>query len=241
MTDTGTRYTEWEYRPSCCHRDFFKNTAYKTASCLLPGKSKAAWHQASTNRGKVTMKQGEHTLVQQIGSKGYYGKVRLGVESVDPVCISVDFDAMCGQDWRIGTTLRIVYAWDLYRRSHTDTNGLDVRVLEITGKPADSTNLVVAFVAANALWKALEWTPPKPPVFDPKQGVSRSQNTDGCSVTCCSLPLLLTLLESHPLRRCKEKQWPPGGRQNFLQPICSISNFATPPGPRQLPVQFLSG
>lgn len=109
-------------------------------------------------------------LAQQIGSKGYFGKIRLAVEPVNSMTITVAFDETYCQDWRIGTEFGIVYGWELYRRSQPVMKGLRVQVVEICGKPADTTNLVVAFVAAHALWDALEWAPPKAPVFDPKGG-----------------------------------------------------------------------
>jgi hypothetical protein len=116
------------------------------------------------------MAQEEFTLIQQVGGKGYYGKVRLGVDTADSVGITIHLDETSGNDWRVGAEFGIVYGWEIYRRHQPKVKGLSVRVLEITGKVIDTTNLVIAFVAANALWKALVWTPPKPPVFDPKTG-----------------------------------------------------------------------
>lgn len=116
------------------------------------------------------MKHGEFTLIQQLGSKGYYGKVRLAVDPVDTLSVVIDFDEACGHDWHTGAQFGVIYGWELYRRSQPLMKGLKVRVLEITGKPADTTNLVIAFVASHALWKALEWSPLKPPTFDPKSG-----------------------------------------------------------------------
>jgi hypothetical protein len=116
------------------------------------------------------MKEGEYTLIRQSGSKGYYGTVRLAVGALDSVSMSIDFAETCGHDWRIGTQFGLMYGWELYRRSLPETKGLKVRVHEIAGKPADTTNLVMAYVAACALWEALEWSPPKPPVFDADGG-----------------------------------------------------------------------
>ncbi len=116
------------------------------------------------------MRQGEFTLFQQVGGKGYYGKVRLECEPLDhPECI-IKFDTCCSPEWRIGTEFGIMYGWELFRRSCPEIKGLSVRVLEIRGQFADTTNLVMAFVSANALWKALDWLPPKPPSLDPKTG-----------------------------------------------------------------------
>lgn len=117
------------------------------------------------------MRQGEFVLIQQAGSKGYYGEVRLQVELLDQRGCDIQFDTSCIEEWRIGVEFGIVYGWELFQRSHPERKGLSVKVLKIKGQFADTTNLVMAFVSANALWKALEWLPPKPPSFDPKTGV----------------------------------------------------------------------
>ena len=116
------------------------------------------------------MRQGEHALTQQVGSKGYYGEVRLAVDLRDDPGYAIDFDRACVPEWKVGVEFGIVYGWELFRRNCPGAKGLSVKVLEIKGKPADTSNLVIAFVSANALWKALEWTPPKLPTLDPKTG-----------------------------------------------------------------------
>jgi hypothetical protein len=117
------------------------------------------------------MKNGEFVLAKQLGSKGYYGRIRLAVEPTISRMLTVDFQAGTEQQWRSGAEFGIVYGWELYHRGHPAVGGLQVRVLEIHSQPVDTTNLVIAFVAANALWNALEWLPTRLPTFDLKNGI----------------------------------------------------------------------
>lgn len=116
------------------------------------------------------MSQGEYTFRHQQGAKGYYGIVRLEVTTSEGRGLTIAFDEKAALDWRIGVQFGITYGWEIFTSRQPNGKRLDVRVLEITGQAVDTTNLLIAFVAANALWKALEWTPPKPPAFDPKTG-----------------------------------------------------------------------
>jgi hypothetical protein len=116
------------------------------------------------------MKHGEHALFKQVGGKGYYGKVGLTVELLDRPGLIIDFAPACTADWSVGVQFGIVYGWELFGRAYPEAKGLSVEVVEIEGKPVDTTNLVMAFVTASALWNALDWSPPKPPVLDAKTG-----------------------------------------------------------------------
>src|SRR5262249_44560392 len=102
--------------------------------------------------------------------KGYYGKVHLEVQSQDTSGCIVNFIDKCDLYWRVGVEFGIVHGWELWQSHQSHRRGLFVKVLEVTGQMVDTNNLVIAFVAAYALWKALGWTPPKPPSFDPKTG-----------------------------------------------------------------------
>lgn len=116
------------------------------------------------------MREGEYTLQQQRGAKGYFGKVRLEIEMQQlPEC-SISFLTSCDSKWKLGVEFGLVYGYDLFQRSDVNMSGVAVRVLEVIGQPVDTTCLVMAFVSAHAIWKALEWIPVKCPVFDPKTG-----------------------------------------------------------------------
>lgn len=116
------------------------------------------------------MNEGEYTLQHQRGAKGYYGKIRLRVTSQDGSGLGIHFQEQCPLNWRIGVAFGIMYGWERLQRELCQTNGLTVEVLEVTGQPVDTNNLVMAFVSANALWNALGWSPSEPPVFDLQTG-----------------------------------------------------------------------
>jgi hypothetical protein len=116
------------------------------------------------------MNKGEYTLKQQMGSKGYFGMVRLVQSQHDSPGLTIVFDDKCSSEWRIGVEFGITHAWEIFARTQSGRRDMRVCVLETMGQTVDTSNLVMAFVSANALWNALGWVPPKPPAFDPKTG-----------------------------------------------------------------------
>jgi hypothetical protein len=116
------------------------------------------------------MVEGHFKLACQSGGKGYYGEVRLATRSVCDRGLVIDFAPGCEAHWRIGAEFGITYGWELVQFSRSRGNGLVVTVLDIRGQPVDTTNLVVAFVAANALWNALGSAPEHSPSFDATNG-----------------------------------------------------------------------
>jgi hypothetical protein len=117
----------------------------------------------------MTMKSGEFTLKEQSGPKGYFGKVRLDLKPRDGSGTVVTFDESCETSWRVAVQFGITYGWELFSWGKAAPQGLEIAVREIKGQMVDTNSIVVAFVAAHALWNGLEWTPPRPPVLDPKR------------------------------------------------------------------------
>jgi hypothetical protein len=113
---------------------------------------------------------GEHTLQHQRGAKGYYGKIRLQVSNRDSTGIinSINFIEECEPNWKTGIEFGIVHAWEVWQRHQPNLQGVQVEVLEVGGQMVDTSSMIMAFVAANAFWKAVNWAVPTPPVFDPK-------------------------------------------------------------------------
>jgi hypothetical protein len=111
-------------------------------------------------------------LVVQVGSRGYYGKITVELVATDDGSdVTVEFAPNVGTLWRPGAAFGIHYVLDRVAKRKFFPNGGKVRVTSITGHAVDTTNLVIAFVAARALYKALGIQPTKPPQFDEQTGV----------------------------------------------------------------------
>lgn len=116
------------------------------------------------------MMTGSYSLTQQVGSKGYFAKMSVAVESTDSIACEVEFSEAALCEWTAGAAFGITHAWEIYLLSNPPKKGLKVKVLEIEGHFIDTTNLVVAYAGAMAVWAALGWHPTKPLSFDPKTG-----------------------------------------------------------------------
>jgi len=118
------------------------------------------------------MGRGEDKLATQVGSKGYFGQVTVEAQPVDGnEEIAVDFAPTISNRWQSGASFGIQYVLDHIARRKLFPKGGRVRVLNINGHEVDTNNVVIAFVAANALFKALGVQPTKPPVFDKDSGI----------------------------------------------------------------------
>ena len=118
------------------------------------------------------MGRGEDRLATQVGQLGYFGKVTVEAEPEDRNGeVTVDFDPSIPKDWQSGASFGIEYVLDhIVTRTHFP-NGGRVRVLHIGGHVVDTNNVVIAFVAANAMYKALGIEPTKKPAFDKDTGM----------------------------------------------------------------------
>jgi hypothetical protein len=118
------------------------------------------------------MGRGEDKLATQVGGKGYFGKVTVEAEPEDrDGHVTVDFDPSISNDWRSGASFGIEYVLDHITMGTLFPNGGRVRVLQIGGHPVDTNNVVIAFVAAQAMYKALGIQPIKKPEFDKNTGI----------------------------------------------------------------------
>ena len=117
------------------------------------------------------MGHGEHKLATQVGPKGYFGKVTVEAEALDRGgAVTVDFDASISEEWKSGASFGIGYVLEHINTRTVFPNGGRVRILSIGGHPVDTNSVVIAFVAANALYKALGIEPTKKPEFDKNTG-----------------------------------------------------------------------
>jgi len=107
-------------------------------------------------------KRGSHILARRDGNHGYYASVVLEVEvSGKRGEHSIEFAEEVGA-YRAGLSFGIAYA---HEKSALE-QGIRVRVLELRGHVVDTTEVVVAYAAAHALWDALGVTPPRELVLD---------------------------------------------------------------------------
>ena len=117
------------------------------------------------------MGQGEDKLATQVGPKGYFGQVTVQAELVDgDGDVNVDFAPTISDRWRSGASFGIHYVLDHIAKRKLFPKGGVVRVLHIGGHEVDTNNVVIAFVAAQALCKALGVQPTKRPIFDKDTG-----------------------------------------------------------------------
>ena len=112
-------------------------------------------------------KQGSHILAGREGTHGYYASVILEVEpDAQHGGVSVAF-AQGVDRYLAGLTFGVTYA---YEKSGMK-DGARVRVLELRGHVVDTTEMVVAFAAAYAMWDALGVVPAREPELDAKTGL----------------------------------------------------------------------
>jgi hypothetical protein len=122
------------------------------------------------------MKRGEYKLADQVGEKGYFGKVALEIEMDDGSgAVSIDFDAANARDWQTGARFGIDYVLEHIPKKKLFPKGARIHVDSIQGHAVDTTSAVIAFAAANALLRALglDAVPSKTkrPNFDREKGL----------------------------------------------------------------------
>ena len=118
------------------------------------------------------MERAEEKLATQVGPKGYFGQVTVEPELVDGDGeVEVDFAPTISKRWQTGALFGIQYVLEHIAKRKLFPRGGLVRVLSIGGHEVDTNNVVIAFVAAHALVKALGVQPAKIPAFDRETGV----------------------------------------------------------------------
>jgi hypothetical protein len=114
----------------------------------------------------------EEKLATQVGAKGYFGKVVLEAEAVDGKGeVTVDFDSAHADRWQSGARFGIDYVLEHIAKRKIFPQGGRIIVSYIGGHEVDTTNVVIAFVTAKALFKALNIVSSKEPKFDETTGV----------------------------------------------------------------------
>ena len=118
------------------------------------------------------MARAEEKLAVQIGGRGYYGKVTIefSAEDCDGKFV-VEYDPAVSQDWRKGIAFGIAYVLEQMTFQTVAPTGGRVRVLSVHGMIIDTTEVVMAYLAATALINALGVHPAKRPEFDKNTGM----------------------------------------------------------------------
>lgn len=111
--------------------------------------------------------QGKYRLAVQSGTKGYFGEIILDVEHGGPSSdIEIEFDPVHASQWQIGARFGLEYVLEHGPRRILFPEGGRIHVSRIEGHPVDTSNAVVAYVAALALVDALGVSPRKMPQLD---------------------------------------------------------------------------
>ena len=120
----------------------------------------------------TSLSVGKNRLAVQSGNKGYFGEVELDVERHSPGgAIEVEFDSVGASQWQTGAQFGIDYVLQHSSRRTLFPNGGRIHVSRIEGHLVDTTNAVIAYVAALALIDALGVKPREMPTLDAEKGL----------------------------------------------------------------------
>ena len=119
------------------------------------------------------MARGEYEVATQAGGRGYFGKVTLDVHQGGRAgTVEVDFDAEHASQWQSGARFGIDYMLERIQRRSLLPTGAKIHVDSIQGHDVDTNNVVIAYVTAYALMRALGIEPPtKSPRLDSDLGL----------------------------------------------------------------------
>jgi hypothetical protein len=100
---------------------------------------------------------GNFEVREQVGPKGYFGRVSLQAEPEAPASgYEIAFDEKHAQRWQTGARFGIEYVLEHIPKKKLFPNGIRILVSCIDGHEVDTTNSIIAYVAANALMEALQ-------------------------------------------------------------------------------------
>jgi hypothetical protein len=114
--------------------------------------------------------EGEYKLAVQTGQTAYYALVRLEVKLVSFFQGARVTFADAAGPWKAAIEFGVGYAYDRTERAGPKSLGAEVRVREIGWMVLDSTEVLVAFAAAQAYCRAVGKTPPAGLRLDPATG-----------------------------------------------------------------------
>ena len=113
----------------------------------------------------TTKHRGAFRLAVQHEQWGYHGEIELEVEVLDEgdeIEISIPEDL---REWSRGISFGIAYAYD--KSTTLSRRAAHVRVIDVRfHNKRDTSEMVMAYVAAHAVWKALNEAPTRLPTLD---------------------------------------------------------------------------
>ncbi|MBI5547147.1 MAG: hypothetical protein HY901_24975 [Deltaproteobacteria bacterium] len=115
------------------------------------------------------IKSGEFSLALQEGSRGYYAFVRLEV-LIERQGSGVVLEFAVPSEWRAGVEFGVRYAFERIL-DPAERGRVLIRVTEIRGHAVDTTEVVAAYAAAFALWRAFGREPARLPSLDAAAGI----------------------------------------------------------------------
>ena len=109
---------------------------------------------------------GTARLSAQDGGKGYFALVELDatIQEGDP-SLTVHFEAHDADRWREAAIVGIRNAWRQLPSKLTAKTQATVRITKVDWQPADTTDIVVVYVAAQAIFDLFDVSPRQRPEF----------------------------------------------------------------------------
>jgi hypothetical protein len=105
-------------------------------------------------------KLGSFRLAAQHENWGYFGYVEMELDVLGPgddVSVAIPEEV---KSWRAGLQFGILYAYERSALLRPERRDVRVRVIQAIGHAVDTTEVVMAFVSAQAFWRALDESPP---------------------------------------------------------------------------------
>jgi hypothetical protein len=147
------RYTAWELQ------QVVASPALRGATTFyLDGVAQTAAQLSALGLWEIM--NGRFELALQSGNWGYFGSVTVDVEIIPGSRgLAVDYSGIDNQ-WRSGLGFGLAYAYEKSVATMRGVPGARARVVEARGHIVDTTETVMAFVAAQAFFHAVEMPPP---------------------------------------------------------------------------------
>jgi hypothetical protein len=111
-------------------------------------------------------------LAVQRDGFGYFAEISISIQFARPLTedVSVEFMTAIPKRYRVAAEFGFEYAWEHTPRSKKIQGALQICVNQLRTQVVDTSAVLVAYVAADALWKALDELPGRPLNLDLQGG-----------------------------------------------------------------------